>query len=658
MKTRGSQQAPQIYLRGITASASIIAALAMSATTALAQRASENVVTSAQDAFGTTIGDDSVGLYTDTEARGFSPKDAGNFRLEGLYYDQQGGFGFGNYLSEQTTIRVGLSAQSYPFPAPTGIADIRLRLPGEDIISSVSGVYGPYGSIGGQADLEAPIINKKLGTVVSIGAKQTELDWHSSFYAFDFSGLLHWTPKDDVEVISFVQRSKGYDSESKPLVFTAGSFLPPKIDRSVFYGQEWAKRNSRTQTNMGLIARSMVFGNWQIQAGAFRSYNGLSSDSALFYRNTQTDGTADVLARAAPPPILRSYSGEVRASGVFTEGPRRHTLHFSAKGRLVRRTFGGDDTVLLGTAPIGVPVTFTEPTFNLGLQSLDKVRHGTAGASYVALWRGVGEISAGVQKSFYRRTVNQPGLPMAVSRKNPWLYNGSLAAYLSDDITLYASYTRGLEESGIAPENAANPGEALPASLTEQLDAGLRYKITQRITLVAGVFEVSKPYFDRDTANLFTRVGSLRHRGIELSLSGQPLEGLKVVAGAMLLQARVSGSTVDQGLIGNVPPGRSPAVIRLNADYGPAEWRGVSVNAQINHEDSNYANRINTVRISTITTVDLGIRYNFKVYDAAASVRFDVKNLTNEYIWTVAGASGQYTPSPARRYTVRIAADF
>ena len=131
-----------------------------------------------------------------------------------------------------------------------------------------------------------------------------------------------------------------------------------------------------------------------------------------------------------------------------------------------------------------------------------------------------------------------------------------------------------------------------------------------------------------------------------------------MVAGAMFLKARVSGFTVNQGFIGEVPPGRTPVLARLNVDYRPSSWRGFSVNGQINYEDSHYANRINIVRISSATTVDLGVRYNFNLYNAATSLRFDVRNITNAYIWTVTGASGIYTPLAARRYTVRIAADF
>ena len=53
---------------------------------------------------------------------------------------------------------------------------------------------------------------------------------------------------------------------------------------------------------MGLLARILVFDNWQVQAGAFRSLDkefgagqGRDSVFALFYRNTQPDGTANVL---------------------------------------------------------------------------------------------------------------------------------------------------------------------------------------------------------------------------------------------------------------------------------------------------------------------------------------------------------------------------
>jgi iron complex outermembrane receptor protein len=635
-------------------------ALTLASFTAQAQRASENAVTTAADAFGTSIGEDSIGLYNSGDARGFSPKDAGNVRLEGLFYDQQGGFGFGSPLIKRTTMRVGLSAQSYLFPAPTGIADIQLRLPEDETIISISSTYGPYGSsFSGRVDVETPLIINKLGMLVSLGGSQRELNFHGVFNSVDGVALFRLRPSDQFEAITFLQRSQAYDGEASPLIFTGEAFLPPKVDRSVFYGQRaWAVRKNRNQTNAGVLVRSSLWKNWRVTAGVFRSSNNVTNDFQILYRNTQPDGTADLSFRSRPGQKRGSFSGEVRASGVFSEGPRRHTLHVSAKGRSVRLLFGGDDTISFGAAVIGVNTPVPEPSFNIGPQSRDRVRQGNLGASYVGQWASIGEVSVGLQKAFYRRTVNQSARAAATTRSNPWLYNGTLAIYATDDLAFYASFTRGLEDSGIAPENADNPGEALASSLTEQVDAGIRYQIMPGTTLVAGVFEVSKPYFDRDSANLFTRLGSLRHRGIEFSLSGQPLEGLKVVVGAMFLQARVSGFTVDQGIIGSVPPGRAPALIRFNANYGPPAWKGFSVNGKINHEGSHFANRINTLRIPSATALDLGARYDFKLFEALSSLRFDVRNVTNVYIWTVSGSSERYEPLPARRYSMRFVVDF
>ena len=72
---------------------------------ALAQRADENAVTAADDAFGPTIGSQSIGLYDAEHVRGFSPRAAGNLRIEGLYFDQQT-FAMNECLVTGATIRV------------------------------------------------------------------------------------------------------------------------------------------------------------------------------------------------------------------------------------------------------------------------------------------------------------------------------------------------------------------------------------------------------------------------------------------------------------------------------------------------------------------------------------------------------------------------
>ena len=129
--------------------------LVLLAGNALAQRAGESAVTEAEDAFGVRVGNESIGLYGPYDARGFSPVQAGNVRIEGLYFDQQPPPN--NRVVRGSAVHVGISAQSYPFPAPTGVADYMLRLPGDKAILSSVLTYGNYDSITVELDGQVPV---------------------------------------------------------------------------------------------------------------------------------------------------------------------------------------------------------------------------------------------------------------------------------------------------------------------------------------------------------------------------------------------------------------------------------------------------------------------------------------------------------------------
>ncbi len=68
-------------------------------------------------------------MYNPSGVRGFSPQAAGNVRIDGLYFDQQGALS--NRVIEGSVIRVGVTEIGYAFPAPTGIVDYELRHPGD-----------------------------------------------------------------------------------------------------------------------------------------------------------------------------------------------------------------------------------------------------------------------------------------------------------------------------------------------------------------------------------------------------------------------------------------------------------------------------------------------------------------------------------------------
>lgn len=643
-------------MRNFRSSTAVLLALAACTNAAWAQRAGDNAVAEAQDAFGTSVGNENIGLYSSGSARGFSPAEAGNLRIEGLYFDQQANLG--NRLVRGSTVRVGLSAQSYPFPAPTGIADFQLRIPGEVNIVSTVATYGSERTFRFEVDSQINVMPEKFAAAV--GASFYRDGYVSGTTANLWTGgtILRIRPTENIEIIPFWAREERTSSESNThRMLPAPGTLPPKMKRYFYQSQDWSAWTLH-HTNYGVLSRANVGDDWTVRGGIFRSSSTNLKSFVSVYRNIQQDRTATLTIQSNPLHYTRATSGEVRVTKVMREGPRQHALHVTGRGRDADRQFGGGHTVNFGTFIMGINRQVPAPTFVHGPTSHDNVKQGTGGVGYEGLWNGIGEFSAGVQRTYIKRLLIAPNLPDTRSADHAWLYNGTVAFYPTRELVVYAGYTRGVEESGVAPETAANYGEPQPANRTKQVDAGIRYAITPQLRLVAGVFQVQKPYLNRDNANIFTQVGAVKNEGIEFSLSGPVAPGLRMIAGAVLIRARVSGLLVDQGQIGHVPPGETPRTLRLNLQYGPASWRGFSVDGQVVNQDNVFADLRNTFKAPGSTTFDIGGRYQFKLGQSPASIRLQVTNLFNNYFWQVAGSSGLVAPSLPRRFGARMSVDF
>lgn len=625
----------------------------MYAGAAHAQRAAENAVKAAEDAFGVTIGRETLGLYTPSSVRGFSPTAAGNARIDGLYFDQV--WALNSRLRRATTIRVGPSAQSYPFPAPTGIVDQAFKVPGERRSISVLFAGDEWGTRSTEADAVLPLVADKLG--LGIGAAATEEEYHngtSGSYR-NAGASVRWNPVESVEIVPFGARSEARDDEFGPIYVPGGAYLPPRVERRNFDGPGWAVYDS-TAINYGLLADYTADGPWRVRFGVFRSLLDDRSSYANLLLNQQRDGTAEQLILADPPIRSASTSGELRVTRSVSEAARLHLVHLSLRARDRMRRYGGSDTLDLGVTSRGVPVTVARPEFEFGPQTHDRIRQQTAGLAYELRWEKRGQIGLGVQRTFYEKQVEAP-MFVGQTEDEPWLYNVALAYALNDAATAYASYTRGLEESGVAPAAASNRNEALPAIRTRQADAGLRYALTPSVKLLAGVFDVTKPYFTLDASRRFTTLGDVTHRGVELSLSGEIARGLNIVAGAVVMDPQVEGPDVQRGEVGSRPVGQAKRTLLLNADWQPTALDELSFDLAIRHASRTPATRDNAVHLPARTLIDVGARYRFSVGAAPVVLRLSLTNLTDEYGYDLRG-SGAYDLIPGRRASAYVTIDW
>ncbi|HYG46319.1 MAG TPA: TonB-dependent receptor [Allosphingosinicella sp.] len=638
---------------------SVTAILLASAAPALAQRANENAVEAAGDAFGTSVGNEKIGLYGAGDVRGFSPITAGNIRVEGLSVTEHGGFT--SRVVSGSTIRVGLTAQGYPFPAPTGIADYTLRSSGNDAVLSPVLYLGPYGTAGLEVDAQIPLIRDRLSLAAGVSYRYEENFPGEDGRSAHGGGVLRWRPEDRFEIKSFYGRMKVRDDVDIPSIFVAGPYLPPRIERRNF-GLDYAGNDIDRQF-FGGVGSAQLSDSWQVRAGLFRWESDVKRGRTELYLNVQPDGSAQRQLVATKDQISKSTSGELRSSWSITEGDRRHLVHLAVRGRDTRRAYGGADVRNLGPGVIGMPSDVPEPDFEFGPLTRDEVRQLTGGIGYELRWPGTAELSLGLQKTDYEKKTLIPGLSALVTEDSPWLYNGTLAVHLSDKLVAYAGYTRGLEESGVAPPNAVNRNSAPPALRTSQRDAGIRYAISPRLSLVAGLFDVRKPYFNLDPGLVYRELGTVRHRGIELSLAGQPADGLSVVAGAVFLDAEVSGEAVDFGSIGPRPVGTMGRIMRANFDYRLPFLDPVSVDLAITHQAGQVASTPGYAELGgrqlmtrPQTIFDVGARYRFKVGATPATLRAQITNLLDTYRWKV-GSSSAFRFIDERRLLLTLAAD-
>ena len=631
-------------------SVGVTAILLASTAPAYAQRANENAVASAQDAFGTSVGNERVGLYFPQSARGFSPVQAGNVRINGLYFDYQADLN--QRLISGNSVRVGLTAQGYPFPAPTGVADFTLRLPGSEAVASTVVGIGPFGGPRVEVDAQLPV-GETLGLAGGVGVNREELAHGGRRLLVNAAVVARWRPADNVEIIPFwsVQDESGV--EAQPIIFTGGDFLPPEIERRRYFGPDWAENEGR-DFNHGLLS-AIGFGDWTLRSGLFRSIaHDMRNFTPLFLDSTP-EGEADRMVVADRERRFASTSGELRVTRQIVEGERLHQVHLMTRGRLQNRRYGGGQSFSFGPGRIDEPIVAAEPGFALGQQTTDQVRQVTFGLGYEGRWRDVGELSLGIQRPFYEKSVVRPSGALPVTKDSPWLFNGALSVIASPDLVFYAGYTKGLEESPVAPDIAVNRGEAPPAIITEQMDAGFRYAITPQLRLVAGLFDVRKPYFALDGEKVFRNLGEVRNRGIEASLAGQVTPRLNIVLGAVFLDATVSGDAVDLGLIGRRPVGSIGRVITGAVNWTVPWVEGLSLDATYEGSSDRIANAANSFVIPARYVAALGGRYAFDLFGKQATFRAQVASVNAPYGWSNIGEGFYY--NPPRRFQMSLTTD-
>lgn len=185
----------------------------------------------------------------------------------------------------------------------------------------------------------------------------------------------------------------------------------------------------------------------------------------------------------------------------------------------------------------------------------------------------------------------------------------------------------------------------------------MRYSLAPNVKLIAGLFQIEKPYFNLDTNNIDRKLGIQRAKGFELSVSGEAVRNLHFTAGALLGEVRIFGSDLAAEGVGHIAFGQPRVQSVINADYVLPWWPSLSADVTVVYFGTSPAAVNDGFQNPAQTIVFLGGRYKFKMFSSPATLRVQVQNFTNFYFWNM-GLTPGFFQFPGRTAVAYLTADF
>lgn len=221
----------------------------------------------------------------------------------------------------------------------------------------------------------------------------------------------------------------------------------------------------------------------------------------------------------------------------------------------------------------------------------------------------------------------------------------------AEGLSLYANRIEALVQGAVAPVSGANPsgGAALPVANAGEVLAPFvseQYEIGGKLTLGGIDLSLAAFQIDRETAILrlapgqtgaleFGPFGIQRNRGFEFTLAGELSEGLRLIAGGSVIDAKLrrTQNGVNEGAQAvGVPEYLLNANLEWDVPFVPA----LTLTGRVVHTGEQAANIGNTLFLEEWTRFDLGARYVTVVGGAPLTFRVNLDNVADADYWASA----------------------
>jgi len=615
-----------------------VAALAVASSV----QSQDSAVQSAADAFGERVGTEQAGLYSETQVRGFDLNDSGAYRIDDAYFSRAAALN--DPVLAGVGVRVGVNAVRLAYPAPSGVVNYRLRQAGPVNQLRLGAGLRDFGTrvIQGDGSLRDGNFSFAGGFV---WRPELVLSGGNEGRAADVGGVGAWQIAPSQRLRAFATLyDRRYDGDYA--VVPSESAVPPSLKTLHQYSPSWA-RSEALSSNFGVLYDAQL-GGFAVDVAAFRSIFDLEgTDYTLI--SADGDGRASATTFRNPDRTKSSDSAEARVRWQFEASELSHLVTTSLRGSRTTTDLTSNLAIPLGTFDLRSedPPEAQELPWS-GTRGTDLVEQVTASAGYGLAWSDRVQLRFDVHRTRYEKDVLSIAGVRTEGVSETTLYDASAIVNLTDRTAVFGSWVTGLEESGVAPTSAINRDEVLPPVEAEQFELGVRHAITPRLTLIAALFDVSKPTNGFRADGSFALVGEVRHRGVEASIAGQLDARTSVVLGAVAFEPEVTGQLVDAGVVGSQAAGISQRIVNANIERRLTDnW---SLDASLNYSGERWGDTANTFKTPAVTILNLGLRSRFAMAGRSAELRVLASNLTGVEGYSTA-RSGILSPIAPR--TVR-----
>jgi iron complex outermembrane receptor protein len=351
-------------------------------------------------------------------------------------------------------------------------------------------------------------------------------------------------------------------------------------------------------------------------------------------------------------------SGELGWRLRFNTGAVKHRVvagysRFTGDGESLTRTIGASfnsnlyNPVFIArrAPPTGLPYLRFQDTTSDSLSVVDSMHllddrlHVIAGLRYQKL--DIGEYAAGVERRRFEQTAVAPSL--GISYK------------LTPAFSVYGNYAEGLSQGPVAGGTTANAGQVFPPFKGKQYEAGVKYDAGP-FGASAALFQIAQPVSFVNGANFLVLDGEQHNRGLELSVYGEVVKGVRLNAGLALFDA-VQVTTQNGTNDGKKAIGIPDYNWVLNGEWDIPAVPGLTLTGRYTKVAKQYASADNLQTIPGFDSYDLGLRYATRVAGRPTVFRLSIENVADSSHW-LAVRTGFLTRSTPRTALFSVSTDF